>query len=749
MPSPDQSAPHQTTSDEVDLREAAPDTATVKRHAKLAAEIAEHDRRYFQDDDPSVSDAEYDALRRELDTLEEAHPALRVGSISQGIGAAPSSGFAEVEHPVAMVSLNKALTAEEVAEFLARVCRFLKLPSDAPLTFTAEPKIDGLSLSLRYENGSLAVAATRGDGRTGENVTANVGFVPAIPQKLTGDPPAVFEVRGEVYMTHDDFQALNARLEAEGKRPVANPRNAAAGALRQVDPAKTADRPLKFFAYGWGDVSALPADSQFGMVEALAAFGLPTNPNTALCRTEDELLAAYDKVGAQRVSLPYDIDGMVYKVDRLDLQRRLGERERRPRWAIAHKFPAERALTILEAIEIQVGRTGSLTPVAKLAPITVGGVVVRNATLHNADEIARLDVRVGDTVEIQRAGDVIPQVVSVLSDKRPAGTEPYTFPDHCPVCGSLVVAEMNPRTGRPDVVRRCTGGLVCEAQQMERLKHFVSRAAFDIEGLGSKQIQAFHAEGLINTPADIFTLEARDGERPEGERLVDREGYGATSVRNLFAAINGRRQIALRRLIYALGIRRVGEISARVLAQHFVTYEAFRVGMDELPAEARLLPDVEKDIEADGEIVADGTEAGDRADGTGGDSVRADLEAIDGIGATVADALAAFFAEPHNVDALDALAAELTVEPEVIQTSSSSIAGKSIVFTGSLEAMTRDEAKARAETLGARVVGSISKKTDIVVAGPGAGSKLTKAEALGLMVWDEEAWLRVADGSTD
>ncbi len=705
----------------------------AERHAALAAELAEHNRRYYQDDDPSVSDAEYDALRDELVTLESEYPELREGSISAEVGAAPAAGFSEVAHRVPMLSLNKALQEEEVADFIARVRRFLKLPQDEPLAFTAEPKIDGLSISLRYEAGKLAIAATRGDGQTGENVTPNVAFVEAIPNELGGKPPEIFEVRGEVYMTHGDFEALNERLVAEGKRPVANPRNAAAGSLRQIDPQKTADRPLQFFAYGWGEASELAADTQSAMMEVLHSFGLPINPLMRVCENLDDLIAAYRAIEEERAGLAYDIDGMVYKVDRLDLQRRLGERERRPRWAVAHKFPAERAITTLEAIEIQVGRTGSLTPVAKLAPITVGGVVVRNATLHNADEIARLDVRVGDTVEIQRAGDVIPQVVRVLTEHRPADAVPYVFPDKCPVCDSQVVAEMNPRTGKPDVVRRCTGGLVCAAQQVERLRHFVSRAAFDIEGLGAKQIAAFHAEGLIKTPADIFTLAERDAKAPEGQRLVDREGYGAVSVKNLFASIDERRTIALRRLIYALGIRRVGEISARILARHFETYAAFRAGMEALAAAAKVRH-------------AEASEAGETEIDTG-DSVRADLEAIDGLGATVADALEAFFGEAHNVDALDALAAQLTVEPETGRTVASPISGKSIVFTGSLEEMTRDEAKARAEVLGARVTGSISKKTDIVVAGPGAGSKLAKAEALGLTVWDEAAWLEVARAS--
>ncbi len=728
-----------------------PNASIEAKYKDLAAQIAEHDKRYFQDDAPTISDAEYDALRRELDEMETAHPELADGS-SAGIGAAPSGAFATVEHPVDMLSLNKALTEEEVAEFIVRVRRFLKLPADETPATTAEPKIDGLSISLRYEDRRLVVAATRGDGRTGENVTANVAHVAAIPQTLPNDAPDVFEVRGEVYMTHEAFEALNARLAEDGKNPVANPRNAAAGSLRQVDPAKTAERPLDFFAYGWGEVSALPASTQHEMIDALKAFGMPVNPLTRVCQGLDEMLAAYAAVAEARAKLPYDIDGLVYKLDRLDLQRRLGERERRPRWAVAHKFPAERAITTLEAIEIQVGRTGALTPVARLEPITIGGVVVKNATLHNADEIARLDARVGDTVEIQRAGDVIPQVLQVLKDKRPEGAVPYGFPDQCPVCGSKVEQETNPGTNQPGVVRRCTGGLICPAQQYERLRHFVSRAAFDIEGLGAKQIAAFHAEGLIDTPADIFTLQARDAQRPEGERIIDREGYGETSVRNLFESIESRRTIALRRMIYALGIRRVGEVSARVLARHFQSWDAFRSAMGRLAvdvdtraarrrilraagkrnrtaenaAEVLALPDVSPDAEA-------------------ADELREELTVIDGIGEVVVDALEAFFEEPRNMQAVDDLAAQITIEDDVARAVSSPVAGKSIVFTGSLERMTRDEAKARAEALGARVVGSISKKTDIVVAGPGAGSKLTKAQDLGLTVWDEDAWMEVAE----
>lgn len=700
------------------------DTNPKDRHAQLSALIAEHDKRYFQDDAPTISDAEYDALREELSAIENAHPELAEGSISASVGAAPSGAFSEVTHEVAMLSLNKALAASEVEEFIARVRRFLKI-ADEPIAFTAEPKIDGLSIALRYEHRHLVRAATRGDGHTGEDVTANVRFVNAIPERLGEGAPEIFEVRGELYMTHEDFEALNARLAAEGKRTVANPRNAAAGSLRQVDPAKTGERPLAFFAYGWGVASGLPADTQSGMVAALAEWGLPVNDLMRVGTTIEDLLGAYDAVNAVRADLPYDIDGMVYKVDELALQRRLGERERRPRWAIAHKFPAERAITHVEVITVQVGRTGALTPVARLAPITVGGVVVRNATLHNADEIDRLDVRAGDWVEIQRAGDVIPQIIRVLKDRRPRGTEPYSFPETCPACGSQVVAELNIRTGRPDVVRRCTGGLVCPAQQVERLKHFVSRGAFDIEGLGAKQVAAFHAEGLISTPADIFTLARRDAKAPEGSRLIDREGYGEVSVNNLLASIEARRRISLPRLIYGLGIRRVGETTARTLARHFVSFQAFRDGMLSLAAAA-------KARHVGTEPPAEGSQ------------VRADLEAIDGIGATVADALEAFFGEPHNVAAVDALAEEITVASEAPQTVDSEIAGKSIVFTGSLEAMTREEAKARAEALGARVVGSISKKTDIVVAGPGAGSKLAKAHELGLTVWDEAAWLAIA-----
>ncbi|XWN33114.1 MAG: NAD-dependent DNA ligase LigA [Devosia sp.] len=701
------------------------------RHERLAAEVAEHDRRYFRDDAPTISDGDYDALKRELEAIEQEHPELADGSPTGDVGAAPSEAFAEVAHQVPMLSLNKALAETEVADFIARVRRFLKLDEAEPLAFTAEPKIDGLSLSLLYEDRRLTVAATRGDGRTGENVTANVGHVEEIPKRLPDDAPELFEVRGEVYMTHADFDGLNVRLTEAGKRPVANPRNAAAGSLRQVDPAKTAERPLRFFAYAWGAAASLPADTQSGVVEALKVWGLPVNPLMRVCNSLEELVAAYRMVEAERATLPYDIDGMVYKVDRLDLQRRLGVRNREPRWAIAHKYPAERAITKLEAIEIQVGRTGALTPVAKLAPITVGGVVVRNATLHNGDEIARKDVRVGDTVEIQRAGDVIPQVLRVLVEKRPDGTEPFAFPTTCPVCGSHVEQENNPRTGKPDVVRRCTGGLICPAQQVERLKHFVSRAAFDIEGLGGKQIEAFHAEGLIGQPADIFTLQARDEARLEEERLAARDGYGETSVRNLFRAIESRRTIGIRRVIYALGIRRVGEISARVLALHFETWDAFQDAMEALAATS-------------GETAGAGAEAEDEPAeslAARGRQVRADLEAIDGIGTTVADALTAFFAEPHNVAAVAALSDQITVEPEQRQEVTSAISGKSVVFTGSLETMTRDEAKARAEALGARVVGSISRKTDIVVAGPGAGSKLTKATDLGLLVWDEAAWI--------
>jgi DNA ligase (NAD+) len=607
-----------------------------------------------------------------------------------------------------MLSLGNVFSEAEVMEFVTRVRRFLGLFADAPLAITAEPKIDGLSCSLRYEAGELVQAATRGDGYEGEDVTANVRTIGEIPHKLAGDSPDVLEVRGEVYMAHVDFAALNARQAEAGKTIFANPRNAAAGSLRQLDPAITAGRPLHFFAYAWGEVSAFPAETQMGMVAAFKSFGLPVNPLMVLCDGAEDLIAHYREIESQRASLGYDIDGVVYKVDRLALQDRLGFVSRSPRWAVAHKFPAEKATTILRDIEIQVGRTGALTPVARLDPVTVGGVVVSNATLHNEDEIARKDIRIGDTVTVQRAGDVIPQVLGPVLDKRPKDSKPYEFPQICPVCGSAAIREIDEKTGTADVVRRCTGGLVCPAQAVERLKHFVSRNAFDIEGLGEKQIEQFYRDGLIMTPADIFTLEARDARSLK--KLKDREGYGETSVRNLFRAIEARRDVSLNRLIFALGIRHVGETNARRLARHFPTFDALR-------ETAR--------------AAAEGSDA------------RAELVNIEGFGEVVAEAIADFFAEKHNEDVLDALLEHVTPQPMEALASTSPVAGKTVVFTGALERMTRDEAKAQAERLGAKVAGSVSKKTDLVVAGPGAGSKLAKAAELGIETISEDDWLKL------
>ena len=676
-------------------------------HARLGAEIAGHDKRYYQEDAPSVSDAEYDDLRRRYQALEAAFPELAdADSLSRKVGAAPAEKFAKVRHAVPMLSLGNIFADEEVEEFCARVRRFLGLRDDAPLAMTAEPKIDGLSCTLRYEGGDLRQAATRGDGYEGEDVTANVRTIKAIPSRLTG-APGIFEARGEVYMRLSDFAALNARQAEAGKPTFANPRNFAAGSLRQLDPLITASRPLAFFAYAWGEVSEPFAATQFEAIQAMGRFGLPTNPLTKLCRSAAELIAHYRAIEARRAGLGYDIDGVVYKVDDLALQQRLGFVSRSPRWATAHKFPAERATTVLEAIEIQVGRTGALTPVAKLRPVTVGGVVVSNATLHNEDEIARKDVRIGDTVVIQRAGDVIPQVVEVVIEKRPDGSEPFQFPKTCPACGSAALREIDEKTGEADVVRRCTGHLVCPAQAVEGLKHFASRNAFDIEGLGDKQIELFFKEGLVRTPADIFTLSARDGQgRPP---LRDWEGFGETSVRNLFDAIDARRTIALNRFLFALGIRHVGETNARRLARHYGDWETLR-------AAAR---------------------AADAAE---------ELGSVEGIGPVVAETVADFFAEPRNEAALDALLQEVTVKPMEAVAAGHPLAGKTIVFTGSLERMSRDEAKAMAERLGAKVSGSISGKTDLVVAGPGAGSKLAKARELGVETVDEEEWVKRAGG---
>ncbi|MGA8586093.1 MAG: NAD-dependent DNA ligase LigA [Roseiarcus sp.] len=672
-------------------------------HARLGAEIAEHDRRYHGEDQPTISDAEYDELRRRYTALEAAFPELAgADSESRKVGAPPSEKFAKVRHAVPMLSLGNIFADEEVEEFVARVRRFLGLSESAPLDVVAEPKIDGLSCSLRYENGELVRAATRGDGYEGEDVTANVRTVQSIPHRLRG-APRIFEARGEVYMRHADFAALNARQAEAGKPVFANPRNFAAGSLRQLDPGITASRPLAFFAYAWGEVSEPFASTQLGAVEAMRRFGLPTNPLTRLCHSTAELIAHYHAIEAQRATLGYDIDGVVYKVNDLTLQERLGFISRSPRWAVAHKFPAEKAMTIVEAITITVGRTGALTPTANLKPVTVGGVVVSNATLHNEDEIARKDVRVGDTVVVQRAGDVIPQILEVVHDKRPPGAEPYEFPRVCPVCGSAALREIDEKTGEADVVRRCTGTLVCAAQAVEGLKHFVSRNAFDIEGLGEKLIELFFTESLIRTPADIFTLRARDGrDRPP---LREWEGFGELSARNLFNAIDARRSITLNRFLYSLGIRHVGETNARRLARHFGDWDALR-------AAARA------------------------------ENAAEELSSVEGVGPVVAEAVADFFAEPRNEAALDALLKEITIEPMEAIAAGHPLAGKTIVFTGSLERMTRDEAKAIAERLGAKVSGSISAKTDLVVAGPGAGSKLAKARELGVETIDEEEWVR-------
>ncbi len=685
-------------------------------HARLAEDIAAHDVAYHQKDAPVISDAAYDALRRRYEELEAAFPELveATASLSRKVGAAPSEKFGKVRHVVPMLSLSNIFEAPEAGEFVERVRRFLGLAVDHPLAFTAEPKIDGLSCSIRYERGELVQAATRGDGYEGEDVTANVRTIREIPHRLKGDAPAVLEVRGEIYMRKQDFAAMNARQEAEGEKIFANPRNAAAGSLRQLDPAITAKRPLHFFAYAWGDMSEAPASTQMGMIEAFQSLGLPTNPQTVVCRTPDDLVAFYRHIEENRSSLDYDIDGVVYKVDDLALRERLGFVSRSPRWAVAHKFPAEQAITTLRGIDIQVGRTGALTPVARLEPVTVGGVVVTNATLHNEDEIARKDVRVGDTVVVQRAGDVIPQIVSVVLDKRPADAKAYAFAHTCPACGSAAVRELDAK-GEADAVRRCTGGLVCPAQAVERLKHFASRNAFDIEGLGDKQIEFFHEKGLIRTPADIFTLQARDSDPTTLTKIRNFEGFGETSVRNLFAAIEARRRVPLNRFIFALGIRHVGETNARRLARHFETFDALR-------AVARA--------------------AGDETS-----EARAELRNIEGVGDVVAEAVADFFVEEHNEAVLDALLREVTPEPMEQVKNDSPVAGKTIVFTGALERMTREEAKAMAERLGAKVAGSVSKKTDLVVAGPGAGSKLAKAEGFGVEVITEDQWFeRVGAG---
>ena len=674
--------------------------------AELAGEIARHDRAYFEQDAPIIPDAEYDALRQRNEAIEARFPELiREDSPSRRVGAGVVEKFGKVRHAVPMLSLANGFSDEDASDFVGRIRRFLNLDDAQPVDITAEPKIDGLSISLRYENRKLVQAATRGDGFEGENVTANVMTIAQVPKRLKGDAPEIVEVRGEIYMSHADFAALNDRQAQAGEKVFANPRNAAAGSLRQLDSAITAARPLRFFAYAWGEAPVLPADTQMGVIEAFASWGLPTNPLMKLCGSVEELLAHYRLIESQRAELGYDIDGVVYKVNRLDWQHRLGFVSRSPRWGLAHKFSAEKAMTLLEKIDIQVGRTGALTPVARLKPVTVGGVVVTNATLHNEDEIARKDIREGDTVIVQRAGDVIPQILGFVAEKRPVDAKPYHFPQECPVCQSHAVREER-AGGKLDAVRRCTGGLICAAQRVERLKHFASRNAFDIEGLGDKIIAEFYADELIQWPHDIFTLEARD--KDALKRLKNREGWGEASVAKLFEAIDQRRSIALDRFIFALGIRHVGETTARALARAYGTAGHFHEQM-----------------------IAAGLMAGD---------AWAELNAIDGIGEVVAEAVVQFFGEPHNRDVVDELLKHVTVTALEARSTTSPVAGKTVVFTGALERMTREEAKAMAERLGAKVSGSVSKKTDLLVAGPGAGSKLKDAEKYGVEVIDENAW---------
>jgi len=670
----------------------------------LAKEIAHHDELYYQKAAPEISDAAYDELVRRNAAIEERFPALvRPDSPRHRVGAPPAAGFAKVVHAKPMLSLSNAFAESEAYEFIARVRRFLGLAKDAAIELVGEPKIDGLSVAARYEGGRLVQAATRGDGITGEDITRNLRTIEDVPEHLQGrHVPAVLEVRGEVYMTKADFLRLNRQQEVGGKPPFANPRNAAAGSLRQLDYRITASRRLSAFFYAEGEMSEPIAKTQWDYLAALRRLGFATNPLARLCPSIEEALALYREIAEERAGLPYDIDGVVYKVNPFDLQERLGMVSRAPRWALAHKFPAEQAETRLKKIIVQVGRTGALTPVAELEPVTVGGVVVSRATLHNEDEIARKDVREGDSVIVQRAGDVIPQIVGVVAAKRPKGAKPYAFPHKCPVCGSLALREPG------EVVRRCMGGLVCPAQAVERLRHFVSRNAFDIEGLGRKHIEAFFADGLLKSPVDIFKLHTRRRE------IETREGWGRQSVDNLMRAVEERRKIALERFIYALGIPQVGEATARLLAKRYRTLAAWRHAMT--AAQAR---------ESDAYL---------------------ELTSVEGIGPAVAEDILGFFAERHNREVLEALAREVEVEPFVAPAASSPVAGKTVVFTGSLERMTRNEAKARAEALGASVAGSVSKKTDFVVVGADAGSKAAKARELGVRTLGEEEWLALIGG---
>lgn len=764
-----------------------------KELASLAMNIAFHDARYHGEDDPVISDADYDALRRRNDAIEARFPSLvRDDSPSKKVGhPARQSKFEKVTHARPMLSLDNAFSEDDVSEFVARVRRFLGLSESAIIELTAEPKIDGLSLALRYENGELVVAATRGDGEVGENVTVNARTIDNVPHKIEGSSvPDVLEVRGEVYIGKRDFDALNAAQEEAGGKTFANPRNAAAGSLRQLDSSITASRPLKFFAYAWGEVSELPADTQMDMVKLFDAWGFSVNPLMKRVLGAKGAVEQYRLIEAERATLDYDIDGVVYKIDRLDWQSRLGMVARAPRWAIAHKFPAEQATTVVNDIDIQVGRTGALTPVAKLEPVTVGGVVVSNATLHNPDEIARLGVRVGDTVVIQRAGDVIPQVVSVVTDKRPESSVPFDFPTHCPACGSIAASEGD------DVVVRCTGGLICPAQRVERLSHFVSKNAFDIDGLGEKQIAQLFERGWVHDPGDIFKLAQKN--EAEGNVLQTWNGWGELSVNNLMQAIEARRSIDFHRFLFGLGIPSIGQETGKLLARHFGTIDAFvafmeiaRSIVDDLPesfdpqavsslnyvlmrlghlkefaetlaptdlfASATTIPEL---VSARVERIESGKLKGDNLklshlkrvaamDAGGFPTAPAtklyahnqELADIDGIGVDVILNLEDFYFEPQNRAVLEALIEQLTVNEAAAQATDSQVSGLTIVFTGSLTTLTRAEAKAGAEALGAKVAGSVSKKTDIVVAGPGAGSKLKKAQDLGVRTMSEEEWI--------
>ncbi|SLN10292.1 DNA ligase [Pseudoruegeria aquimaris] len=754
------------------MQERPPVESLTKEQAEqelawLAEQIGAANTAYHRDDAPEISDAEYDALKRRNAAIEARFPELkRADSPSDRVGAAPAEGFGKVRHEVAMLSLGNAFTDEDVEEFTARVRKYLNLRAADPLDFTAEPKIDGLSLSLRYEDGLLVQAATRGDGQTGENVTANARTIADIPQKIEG-APEILEVRGEVYMAHADFEALNAAQKAEaeaaGKAPrlFANPRNAAAGSLRQLDPEITRSRPLRFFAYAWGALSEPLAETQMGAIARLADLGFATNPLTRLCTDAAALIAHYRHIEERRATLGYDIDGVVYKVNDLELQRRLGFRATTPRWAIAHKFPAELAWTRLEAIDIQVGRTGALSPVARLAPVTVGGVVVSNATLHNEDYIAGRgasgevirdgkDIRVGDWVQVYRAGDVIPKVADVDLARRPEGAAPFVFPDRCPECGSPAVREEG------DAVRRCTGGVICPAQAVEQLKHFVSRKAFDIEGLGAKQVEQFHADGWIREPADIFDLKEKYGTGLQ--QLKNREGWGEKSAAKLFDAIEEKRRIPLARMIFALGIRHVGEVAARDLALHYGSWDALTAALDTArpAALAHRAADEAEDAERR-RAAQEGRRA--RISEARAAAVAAaqvpeaaaaaweDLIGTDGIGPTLALSLSDALANPEERAAFDRLTAHLTIEAPEAPAADSPVAGKTVVFTGALEKMTRAEAKARAESLGAKVAGSVSSKTDLLVAGPGAGSKAKKAAELGIETIDEDGWLALIEGA--